>query len=311
MKNMKRISLLLMCTAVLAGCSKENGTGKSGIPGDRTVRLQAGLSARGALEAETKSPVNTGDRFMAAVGGWETAGAVNYGVAKSWLSSAEIIASTIRSEINLTPSQDYPEDATTKTYMKAWYPAGTLADNGTVTFSGTPDGTTDVLLAGQVVGASNDASVKTLSFIHPLTQLKFKVQKSSDFAGDITLTSIKIKDAQLPRGIKLTTDEIIYAAAADLTVPGITAGTIALTSTSAVAGLPVMIKPFPGKTCTLEVTTSASTYTDVTVTIDEDKAFVPGKAYTVTLYFGNIEKITVGSTVAEWTSGTGSGQIID
>lgn len=303
-KTTKSIALLLLFTVVITGCIKKESS--NGSSGDLAIRLRSGVTS-----VNPKAAIGTGSVFTAAVAGWEaTEGSVNYGDAKTWLSTAEITASATRSEVTLSPVQKYSEDNAIKTHMKAWHPAGTLADDGVVTFGGTADGTVDVLLSVEVVGSSEDAANKTLTFSHPLTQLKFKVYKGGAFANNVTLRSITVKGAQLPTTLNLQTDVVSYATEADLAVTGITAGTT-ITTSQQVVGAPMMVKPFSGNTFFVDVVTSTATYKNVVVTIDTDLSFVAGRAYAIALYFSTAENVSIDSSVEEWTDGTGSGQIVN
>ncbi|MCS2893549.1 fimbrillin family protein [Parabacteroides faecis] len=302
--------LLLAVVILLTSCVKRDLEMRPNEV-DRYIRLWAVVNTPDGVSS--KAAVNTGDVFEASVAGWETSGTVDYATAYTWLSSAEVTASIVGKELVLCPVQTYAKDPMVITYKKAWYPQGTLSDNGQVTFAGdspfTPNGTMDVLLASAISGAVNDPTGhKILSFVRPLIQLKFKIRKGNSFSGNVTLTSIKVKDARLPMGIDLTTDTVVYSVAANLIVPAISGA--AITPTLCTVGDPVMVKPFPGRSCSLEVITSTSTYSDIAVVIDEDNSFVPGKAYTITLCFDREDKITTGSVVDEWSSGaTGEGDM--
>lgn len=298
--------MFLLAAVALAGCSKNNeGTVTPPVPeAPVAVQLSAGLHTLPA----PKAPVVSGTSFTAAVAGWESASTVNYATAAAWSTTAQITASASAAAITLAQSQTYSQQSGVSTYMKAWYPAGTLDANGQVTFGGTADGTTDVLLAGEVVGSATNSGVKTLTFNHPLTQLKFKVDADASFGTATTITGISVHDAQLPSGIDLASDAVAYAGAANLTVPGIAAGQ-AITATAAAAGDPIMMKPFTGNQITLTVTTSDATYDNVKATIDDDANFIPGKAYTITLHFSGAE-LQAQASVTDWVdSGTGQGDV--
>lgn len=298
--------MFLLAAVALAGCSKNNeGTVTPPVPeAPVAVQLSAGLHTLPA----PKAPVVSGTSFMAAVAGWESASTVNYATAAAWSTTAQITANASAAAITLIQSQTYSQQSGVSTYMKAWYPAGTLGANGQVTFGGTADGTTDVLLAGEVVGSATNSGVKTLTFNHPLTQLKFKVDADASFGTATTITGISVHDAQLPSGIDLASDAVAYAGAANLAVPGIAAGQ-AITATAAVAGDPIMMKPFTGNQIILTVTTSDATYNNVTATIDDDANFIPGKAYTITLHFSGAE-LKAQASVTDWVdSGTGQGDV--
>ena len=83
---------------------------------------------------------------------------------------------------------------------------------------------------------------------------------------------------------------------------------IGTTETGDAAGSPLMIVPPSGNTVTLKVTTSVAEFDNIEATIDTDTKFEAGKAYTVTLTFGQ-KNIELSATLDEWTSGTGSGTV--
>ena len=109
--------------------------------------------------------------------------------------------------------------------MKAWYPQGTLNDDGTVSFAGDADyrgdGTDDVLLSAEVSGSALEAGAKTLAFKHLTTQLRFTVQGDALFGTTTTVKSITVKGTGVPTGLDLRSDALVYDASAGVSVPGI------------------------------------------------------------------------------------------
>ncbi len=307
MKTMHKTICLLLAATSLCACSK--GEDEEQLPGgDAVIRLSAGLPS---TSVQSKAVINSGDQFTPAVAGWETSATVDYGTPQTWkTTTSEITASTTPQSVTLTTGQVYNADKTVKTYMKAWYPQGTLTD-GQVTF--TDDGTTDVLLAGELVGDKSDRENKTLAFGHLTTQLKFVVKAGTGLAANTKLTKIELKSVDVPSGIDLTKDELLTSSKSTLPVPDID-GNLVIGTTEAGdgAGSPLMIVPPTGKTVKLKVTTSVGDKTtefdDIEATIDTDEKFQAGKAYTVTLTFGQ-KNIELSATLAEWTTGTGSGTV--
>lgn len=309
MKTMHKAICLLLAAASLCACSKSEGSDP--IPGgDAVIRLSAGLPS---TSVQSKAVINSGDQFTPAVAGWETSATVNYGTTPTWnTTTSAITASTTPQSVTLTDGQVYNADKTVKTYMKAWYPQGIL-NNGMVLFTGDPDykddGTTDVLLAGELVGDKSDRENKTLAFGHLTTQLKFVVKAGTGLGADTKLTKIELKSVDLPNGIDLKTDKLLTTSKSMLSVPDID-GSLMIGTTAAgdEAGSPLMIVPPSGNTVKLKVTTSATEFDDIVATIDTDEKFQAGKAYTVTLTFGQ-KNIELSATLAEWTTGTGSGTV--
>lgn len=301
MKNMKIIMVLVLLCLVVIGCSEQ----RVDIPteSDRTIILKAALST-------TKGSIDGGSSFTASVVGWETSATVDCTSAINWHSTALVTASSTSSAIDMQPEQLYNGNYVTQTYIKAWHPSASPTVQGTVIFAGTQDGTTDVLFADAVVG-SIVTLPKPLVFKHMLTQLKFQVVGDVDYVtkGN-AVTSIVINGVELPAGINLSTNDVIYSAAADIALPSVTTP-VAITSTPSAVGSAVMMKPVTGNTIIIDVKTSIADYDGVLVTIDTDSNFVPGKAYTITLNFAGQGGISVGSTVSEWKAGSGSGQTVD
>ena len=117
----------------------------------------------------------------------------------------------------------------------------------------------------------------------------------------------------VPSGIDLTKDELLTSSKSTLAVPGIDGNlTIGTTEAGDGAGSPLMIVPPSGNTVKLKVTTSVgdkmTEFDDIVATIDTDEKFQAGKAYTVTLTFGQ-KTIELSATLAEWSAGTGSGLV--
>ena len=312
----RKIAMMLTCISLLGAlglgsCSKDGGSsvGSGGVPDDGLIRLSAGL------QVISKAAVDTGTSFTAAVGGWQSTATVDYGQARSWLSTAVVKASASAEALTLTPAQYYSQNGAEKTYMKAWYPQGLLADDGTVSFTGgddyTGDGTDDILLASEVVGSAVDAAARTLAFSHLCTQLKFTVQGDALFGETTKIKSIAIKDAGVPTGLDLKQHKLLCDVRA-LEVPG-AANTLIVSSKAAMAGSPVMVRPFGAKTFKIDVATLDAqnkeiVYRDVVVTVSDDNT-LPGKAYTVALTFAGF-KIDVTASVTPWMeTGTGSGDV--
>lgn len=291
--------LPLAAIVLLSGCSKsdEGGAGMQGDP--VAIRLNSGI-----MEVATKAAVDAGSSFTASVAGWETEGTVDYTTSeRRWYNTATITATTAvpGSAVTLNPARYYHANDNIKTYMKGWYPAGEPTD-GVVTFENT-DGTVDPMITAAVSGSKTDAGSKNLVFNHPTTQIKFEVVAGTGLASDTKVRSISIHNAQLPTGFDLSDNSLSYASAATLSVPHLSE--TAITATATAVGAPVMIKPFAGRTMTLDVTTSHASFSNVTATIDEDTDFQPGKAYTITLTFSQKE-IVLTATVTAWDN-TGSG----
>lgn len=304
MKTIHKPICLLLAAACLCACSKDKESGP--LDGTADIVLSAGLPS---ASVQSKAAINSGDTFTPAIAGWESSAAVSYTAQPTWnTTTSEITASTTAQAVTLTAGQVYNADRTVKTYMKAWYPQGVL-NNGNVLFTGDQNGTVDVLLAGEVVGDKSDRENKVLAFTHLTTQFKFVVKAGPGLAAGTKLTKIEFKNVKVPNGINLTTNALTTADKFSLEVPDID-GNLVIGTTAAgdAAGSPLMIVPPSGNTVTLKVTTSVAEFDNIEATIDDDTAFQAGKAYTITLTFGQ-KNIELSATLAEWSAGTGSGTV--
>ncbi|WP_281670563.1 fimbrillin family protein [Rikenella microfusus] len=300
---MNRIILPIMALAALTGCSK-NGAHTANTDDRVPVRLGAGV------EVQAKAPVNTGMSFEAAVAAWETsAPTVDYGAATAWRQTVTITADpTAAQTVVLDPARYYRPDPAVRTYIHAWYPAGTWNGDGTVSIDA-QGGETDPMIAPQVSGSSKDNGEKNLAFSHPTTQIKFMVAAGEGLAAGTRIEGITIKDAVLPTGFDLNAGSVTYAAsAADLPVPGLVAAEI---GTAAPAGHPVMIRPIDRSFFFVDVAVSGYVFRDVRVDVAApDTRFEAGKAYTITLTVRQRE-ISLKATTAEWDYKGGGGAVLE
>lgn len=306
----KNFPLLLgLGLSVLAGCSKEYaGSNDNGtlVP----IELGAGVNVI------SRAVISSGSEVKAGIAGWEAASAPTYAEAPGWGGSGdpEVItttASETAQNVAWTAQRYYAPGGET-TYMKAWSPAGTFSTGNTVSFTNT-DGSVDVLLAPVVSGSKTSKVSAPLAFRHMASQIKFSVKKGEGLAEGTKIESITIKNAQLPTGfdLKKGIDDdgaVTYAAAADLTVPGIDGSKeISNTATGDLVGDAVMIKPIASKTFTVDITTNNASYEGKTVTVTTDQVLA-GYAYEITLTFGQAG-IELTATVADWKTAAGSAEI--
>lgn len=301
---MKKQILLSFLAAglLLSGCSK-NESGDPSDGGRVPIRLGSGVAM------VSKTPVNNGTQFTAGIAGWENISSETYAAAPLWNTTIQTTANaTTAQTVTWTKQYYYNADEGTTTYMKAWYPAGTLSGTS-VTFPNTV-GDVDALLAPVVSGTKNNKDGKVLAFAHQTAQINFKVKAGTGLAANTKLRSIKIKSVQLPTGFDLKKTgaaAVTYATAADLTVPGITADATTIAATAASVGSPVMIKPITGNTFSIDVETNNATYTGKTVTVTGSN-IEAGTAYDVTLTFTQ-STIELKATVTAWKDATGSANL--
>lgn len=301
---MKKQILLSFLAAglLLSGCSK-NESGDPSDGGRVPIRLGSGVAM------VSKTPVNNGTQFTAGIAGWENTSSETYAAAPLWNTTIQTTANaTTAQTVTWTKQYYYNADEGTTTYMKAWYPAGTLSGTS-VTFPNT-DGSVDALLAPVVSGTKLNKDGKVLAFAHQTAQINFKVKAGEGLDPTTKLRSIKIKSVQLPTGFDLTKTgaaAVTYATAADLTVPGITSDATTITASAASVGSPVMIKPITGNTFSIDVETNNATYTGKTVTVTGSN-IEAGTAYDVMLTFTQ-STIELKATVTAWKDATGSANL--
>lgn len=298
----------LACSIAMVGCAKREVT--TPASGNGRVELTAGLSAIAIPSG--RATVETGNTFAASIAGWETSeSSADYTVAHKWYSTADIKATTDPEVVVLTPEQLYNENTATKTYMKAWYPQGTPAAGGLVTFDAdknSKDGLVDVLFADAIWATAAVVPSAPLAFKHMLSQLRFEIVGDANYDKvDNKVTAILVENVELPTGLNLATNTVTYQAAADQNVPEVDGAGVAIGTTAAAVGSPMMVRPFAGNTFNVDVTTAQATYSDVKVTIATDPTFTAGKSYLIKLRFIG-SAISVESTVEEWVEGPlGSG----
>lgn len=303
---MKKLLFSAMTLALLAGCSNtETDNLVDGNP--LQIKLNAGVQAIGSA---TRAPITGIATFKPTILGWESSAVVDYTTDPSWEASTQdgIAANASNAAIILDPAQYYSADQTTKTYMKAFYAEGAVADteNSYIYNFANDKGAVDVLVAPVVEGSRTNATGKNFAFVHPLTQLKFEVKAGKGFPVNATLTSITLKNVALPTSFNFSTDQVGYAAKANLAVDGVT-GTIS--DIFAPVGNPVMVEPIPAgaDALTIDVVANETTYSNIKVELAATTSTGIGVAYTIQLTFQ--EKISASASVTEWEAGTGSGTV--
>lgn len=299
---MKSCFFSAVAMALLASCSgsEVDEVIDNGQP--VAISLSAGVQTATAV---SRAPITGSATFAATILGWEGE-AADY-AAKPWESKAsEIAANATGASLTLTPVRYYSADATVNTYMQAFFVSSevTAAENGYVYTITDSNGQSDILLAPAVTGNKDDASGKNFAFVHPLTQVKFKIKAGTGLAANTTLTSITLKSVQIPGSLDFskTANVVQYAAAGDLLVAGISTPAIAA---EASVGNAMMISPLAA--LTLDVVTSVGAFSNIAVKIDSDATLLAGKAYTITLTFN--QKIEASASVTDWVDGTGSGTV--
>lgn len=304
MKNLVLSMLAIASISVLSSCSSESDVIDEVTGGDQVeIKLNAGV-----IGVETKAPITGADTFTPSIVGWNEKDQPSVAAtAPAWTTTptAAIAGNASSTPIALTDKQYYDAGNVKHTYIRGYFPVGT-ASNGAVSFTNTT-GDQDVMMTPIVdAGTRTTATAAELTFSHKLSQLNFKVKKDASLQGAVTLTSITIKNAELPTGFDITTGTITYATATDLPIPGISAPTIR--DTEAGAGSPVMIKPLESTELSLDIVTSQGTFNNIKATVTAIDAN-GGTSYTITLTFKQ-KDITTTAAVTDWTTATGAGDVI-
>lgn len=292
--------LVLLICSFMIGCMKRVGDDKE-VPQGREISLKASLNRVGSSSAKADGTVV----YTASVVGWEVSeSTADYSYDPKWYSTSDISSSSDASIIALDPVQHYNENTLVKTHIKAWYPRGGAVVEGAVSFApehNSKDGLVDVLFADEIWATGLIAPSSALRFQHMLTQLKFDVVADENYASmNNRITSIVIKNAELPSGLDLVNNAVSYDAAEDLSVPNIDGQSGVLIGTTASGvGSAVMVRPFAGNSFKVDIVTEQKVYTNVDITINDDPQFLAAKSYKLKLDFSG-GHISIGSSIEDW-----------
>lgn len=305
--NMKRILILTAAAAAICACSKtevKNGT-VPGTDGPVPIEFSAGVPS-------TKAPITNGSSVTAGIAGWQVApeGTVDFTAAPAWNTTIGFKASSDPQSVTWAVTQYYPSNGDV-VYMRAWYPAGTLADNK-VTFENT-DGSTDAMLlnstGGYVSGSKTNYTGKNLPFGHCTAQIRFSVSADATVEDGTTLEYIKIQNASLPVGFDLTDNSVTATSPTTWEAP--TAEGFDITDEGAGDSPVATVMIMPMEKLVIEVGTSATEYEPAEVAITNDGSasteLLAGTAYDITINITRNE-ITLTASVEEWKE-AGSGEI--
>lgn len=307
---MKKVFISMLALAALASCSSEEIVNE---PVENNKPVEIKLKA-GVLSVNTKAPIKDGSEFLPAIVGWEGTTEPTSGK-PDWITEpdANIKAGTA-TVITLKEKQYYNPDGTTHTYIRAYYPNGTLNETtGVSTFTNT-DGSVDLMLtenmldAGAKPAGATAPTAKDLKFKHLLTQLNFTMKGDASLAANTTIKSVTVKDVQLPTGVNIFTGALTAAAAADVSLKNIPATAIPTNDTEASLGDAIMINPLNSTDLKMDIVTNTGTFTDVPVTLEASDNGEGGTSYGIVLTFKQKE-ISVTATVVAWTSKTGAGTV--
>lgn len=297
---MKKILLPVLAAALLAGCAKEENAGNGPVP----IRLGSGID----MEVTSKAPIDPAksSTFTASIVGWEgeNAPASYIGSAKAWQTTITTTASTTAVDVpTWGTTQFYNQDESINTYMVAWHPMGTLA-NDAATVSFTNDGNQDAMIAQMVSGNKETTEDPVLAFTHASAQIIFKVKTENKDVQVNNLQSINIKDVNVITGFDLSNYSAISSKAEQGVNVAIKNGLTFNHETAIEVGDGVMIAP-DRKEITIDVKADNILYNDQKVTLSSTN-IEAGKSYVITLTFKR-QGITVDATVQAWVPGSQTG----
>ncbi|WP_251234510.1 fimbrillin family protein [Bacteroides nordii] len=312
---MKTFIFSALALGMMASCSNTEVEGIDVVDNGEPVAIQLSAGVQTNVVAGLSRAAITGADgvFVATVLGWEGS-AADYSVAAKWNTTTNSISAQANGEaITLTKTEYYNSSKEVNTYMKAYYPEGTVT-TGNYNFT-TPlkDGTQDILVSTEVVGNRSNTTNKVFTFTHPLTQLNFSAIEGSGWGtGSVgSVKSITLKGVSVATGVKISDNSLVSESVdAGLAVTNIDAEAgIAVGKTDTPMGDPVMIVPTTKNEILVDVVMADGiSFSNVKVTTTDD-TFMAGKAYAITLTFNN-KKVAGTATVTDWTTGgTGSGTV--
>ena len=289
--------------AAMTACTSESDPINE-IPNPKDAKVEIKLNA-GVLGVETKAAITTSSTFVATIAGWEGNAAPSATTQPTWNTTTEAFSGgETNAEVKLTTPQYYNPNGE-KTFIIGYYPAGTLKE-GKVTFINTK-GDVDVMMTSiKDAGTRTSSSTTAITFSHKLSQLKMNIKKDNSLNENVTLTSITVKNAEIPTGFDIATGEITYATATDININNI--NNAAINSNLDSAGDAIMIRPISTKQITLDIVTDQGSFNDIPVTLNAEDTN-GGTSYNIELTFKK-KAVDVTATVTDWTPGTGTGDVI-
>ena len=240
--------------------------------------------------------------------------------ARATVSTASFKAGS-KAAVSLNPILYYNTTASTKSWLAAVAPAGTVSGT-TVTIPQT-DGEQDVMLANSVTaGSSSSTSNPDLTFKHLTTQLNFEMKLTSQAGGEwtdktISLKKISVQKAQVPAEVNVapTSGEAgvsKWTDAAMMNVGGISS--VALGADAVRVGNPLMIQASGQVVIDAVISVGGTdiTFNNVTIKKQDNKTDLSteaGRSLLITLNVTepltpeDATKMTVTATVTDWVAG--------
>ena len=228
---------------------------------------------------------------------------------------------TTRATVSLNPILYYHTTASTKSWLAAVAPAGTVSGT-TVTIPQT-DGEQDVMLADAAeAGSSSSASNPELTFKHLTTQLNFEMKVTAQNGGEwtdktISLKKISVQKAQVPAEVNVAPASgkagvSKWTDAAVMNVGGISS--VALGADAVRVGNPLMIQASGQVVIDAVISVGGTdiTFSNVTIKKQDNTTKLSteaGKSHLIPLNVtepltpSDATKMTVTATVTDWVAG--------
>ena len=219
-----------------------------------------------------------------------------------------------KATVSLNPILYYNTAASTKSWLAAVAPAGTVSGT-TVTIPQT-DGEQDVMLADAAeAGSSSSQQKPELTFKHLTTQLNFEMKLTTQASGGewtdktISLKKISVQDAQVPAEVN------VAPASGKAGVSKWTDAAVMNVGTDAVrVGNPLMIQASGQVVIDAVISVGGTdiTFSNVTIKKQDNKTNLSteaGKSHLITLNVtepltpSDATKMTVTATVTDWVAG--------
>lgn len=320
--KLQGIYLLLVSAIVLvSGCSDSEQSGFEQVP----IELRA--SDRGGVT--TKADQLIAKSFETTIFASKRNG-IYTGIpadADEWQKDATV---QTNGSVSLSDDPSYPKYGEWL-YLVAVSPKAASSYNssaGTVTY--TLNGQTDLMYASQIRGnrwegsrfQNPDGTGTPLTYVHLLTQLKFKAQKAAANGLTVKVKSIAVK-GQKTATVNLISGETNFSGgdeALKLTLAD--GGTEISETTPATTDLGCLLLPplASNKAYKLSVETSIGTFEDLDITFESvsggggsgssgSNHFAKGHSYEITLNIGDRELEVISVTVADWTTVKSNGDL--
>jgi len=321
-----RVIAILLCTAALLSCSKEetditpapDGTQTAIVP-TAGLNMSATPSVRAALPSGpisgTTFPVSTESVFAATAYKGTAAPANDY---SSAYFDNQAVNSDADGKLSFQNAQYYPADAE-KLYFYAYSPVSTGytagASSSAPTVAWTIDGTQDIMWAkaDEGIGKVSAGTVQPqpeFTFNHLLKQVRFKLVRGEGFGDNINATSVKITNCRTQASLNLITGVLTFSG--DATESLALSGSYTIRPADNAQEIGSLLCQAGETGLQIEVEAAGITYrTTVTLQSDNDAVTAGGAgvSHLVTLTFIGTQIIPT-ATITDWVdAGETSGNI--